>query len=119
MKKFVCPVCGYVYEGEFMPEGFKCPVCGVDGSKFNVMDEGKLAAEHEYGLYAKTVKNNPDISEEDKKYIFDQLTANFHGECSEVGMYLCMACTGRRLPTRKPSTPPSSPRCWARIWSLT
>ena len=33
MKKFVCPVCGYVYEGEFIPEGFKCPVCGVDGSR--------------------------------------------------------------------------------------
>ena len=43
MKKFVCPVCGYVYEGEFIPEGFKCPVCGVDGSKFKVMEEGKLA----------------------------------------------------------------------------
>ena len=56
MKKFVCPVCGYVYEGEFIPEGFKCPVCGVDGSKFKVMEEGKLAAEHEYGIYAKTVK---------------------------------------------------------------
>ena len=55
MKKFVCPVCGYVYEGEFIPEGFKCPVCGVDGSKFKVMEEGKLAAEHEYGIYAKTV----------------------------------------------------------------
>ena len=58
MKKFVCPVCGYVYEGEFIPEGFKCPVCGVDGSKFKVMEEGKLAAEHEYGIYAKTVKNS-------------------------------------------------------------
>ena len=53
MKKFVCPVCGYVYEGDEIPEGFKCPVCGVDGSKFKVMEEGKLAAEHEYGIYAK------------------------------------------------------------------
>mgnify|MGYP000133373436 CR=1 FL=1 len=96
MKKFVCPVCGYVYEGEFIPEGFKCPVCGVDGSKFKVMEEGKLAAEHEYGIYAKTVKNNPDISEADKKYIFDQLKANFSGECSEVGMYLCMARIAHR-----------------------
>ncbi|WP_415776916.1 rubredoxin-like domain-containing protein, partial [Clostridium perfringens] len=26
MKKFVCTVCGYVYEGEKAPE--KCPVCG-------------------------------------------------------------------------------------------
>ena len=96
MKKFVCPVCGYVYEGEFIPEGFKCPVCGVDGSKFKVMEEGKLAAEHEYGIYAKTVKNNPDISEEDKKFIFEQLMANFQGECSEVGMYLCMARIAHR-----------------------
>ena len=96
MKKFVCPVCGYVYEGEALPEGFKCPVCKVDGSKFKVMEEGKLAAEHEYGIYAKTVKNNPDISEEDKKFIFEQLMANFNGECSEVGMYLCMARIAHR-----------------------
>ena len=25
MKKFVCPVCGYVLEAETMPEGFVCP----------------------------------------------------------------------------------------------
>ena len=96
MKKFVCPVRGYVYEGESVPEGFVCPVCHVPGSKFKVMEEGKLAAEHEYGIYAKTVKNNPDISEEDKKYIFEQLMANFQGECSEVGMYLCMARIAHR-----------------------
>ena len=97
MKKFVCPVCGYVYEGEFIPEGFKCPVCGVDGSKFKVMEEGKLAAEHEYGIYAKTVKNNPDISEEDKKYIFEQLMANFQGECSEVGISTAYGSPGEEM----------------------
>ena len=32
MKKFVCTVCGYVYEGEAAPE--KCPVCGVGADKF-------------------------------------------------------------------------------------
>ena len=96
MKKFVCPVCGYVHEAEVMPEGFKCPLCKVDGSKFKVMEAGKLAAEHEYGVYGKTVKNNPDISEEDKKFIFDQLMANFNGECAEVGMYLCMARIAHR-----------------------
>ena len=95
MKKFVCPVCGYVHEGESAPE--KCPVCKVPGEKFTeVKGEMKLAAEHEYGVYAKTVKNNPDISEEDKKYIFEQLMANFQGECSEVGMYLCMARIAHR-----------------------
>ncbi len=90
MKKWVCPVCGYVYEGENPPE--KCPVCGVDGSKFiEQSGEIKLAAEHEYGIYDKTVKNNADISDADKAYILEQLKANFSGECSEVGMYLCMA----------------------------
>ena len=95
MKKSVCPVCGYVHEGE-LPEGFACPVCKVPGTKFKVMENTALAAEHEFGIYEKTVKNNPDISEEDKAYILEQLMANFHGECSEVGMYLCMARIAHR-----------------------
>ena len=95
MKKWVCPVCGYVYEGENPPA--ECPVCHVPGSKFILQDgEMKLAAEHEYGIYAKTVKNNADISDEDKAYILEQLKANFNGECSEVGMYLCMARIAHR-----------------------
>ena len=93
--KFVCQVCGYVYEGPTPPE--KCPVCGVGADKFKAVEgEMKLAAEHEYGIYDKTVKNNPDITDEDKKYILEQLKANFTGECSEVGMYLCMARIAHR-----------------------
>ncbi|MBE6791085.1 MAG: NADH peroxidase [Clostridia bacterium] len=94
-KKWVCSVCGYVHEGDTPPE--KCPVCKVPAEKFNEQKgEMKLAAEHEYGIYDKTVANNADISAEDKKYIFDQLMANFNGECSEVGMYLCMARIAHR-----------------------
>ena len=97
MKKFVCPVCGYVYEGDSIPEGFKCPTCGVDGSKFvEQKDSTKLAAEHEFGIYDKTVANNADISDADKATILEQLKANFNGECSEVGMYLCMARIAHR-----------------------
>ncbi len=97
MKKFVCTVCGYVYEGESLPADFTCPVCHVGADKFKeVVGDMKLAAEHEFGIYEKTVKNNPDISEEDKKYIYEQLVANFTGECSEVGMYLCMARIAHR-----------------------
>ena len=95
MKKFVCKVCGYVYEGETPPE--RCPVCRVPASMFEeVQGEMELAAVHEFGVYEKTVANNPDVSEEDKKYILDQLMANFNGECSEVGMYLCMARIAHR-----------------------
>ena len=57
MKKWVCPVCGYVHEGDTPPA--ECPVCHVPGSKFiEQSGDMKLAAEHEYGIYAKTVKNN-------------------------------------------------------------
>ena len=95
MAKWVCPVCGYVHEGDQPPA--ECPVCHVSGDKFTKVEgELKLAAEHKYGIYNSTVKNNPDISNEDKEYIFEQLKANFSGECSEVGMYLCMARIAHR-----------------------
>ena len=49
MKKFVCTVCGYVYEGEAAPE--KCPVCGVGADKFKEQTgEREWAAEHVVGV---------------------------------------------------------------------
>ena len=93
MKKFVCPVCGYVYEGEAIPEGYACPLCKCPGTKFKEMDESApLAAEHVFGVGM----NLDSVPEEDKKYIIEQLKANFQGECSEVGMYLCMARVAHR-----------------------
>ncbi len=79
MKKFVCTVCGYIYEGEAAPE--KCPVCGVGADKF-VEQGGDLAFadEHVIGV-AKGVD----------KEVIDGLQANFVGECTEVGMYLAMS----------------------------
>ncbi len=97
MKKFVCSVCGYVHTAESLDPDFKCPVCKVPASKFvEQQGEMKLAAEHDFGIYEKTVANNADISEADKAYIKEQLFANFNGECSEVGMYLCMARIAHR-----------------------
>ena len=84
--KFVCPVCGYVYEGDSVPEGFKCPLCGADGSKFIKQEEGMTwASEHVVGV-AKDV--DPEI--------LQGLRDNFAGECSEVGMYLAMARVAHR-----------------------
>ena len=89
--KWVCPVCGYVHEGDMPPEA--CPQCKVPGTKFKKMEEGAaLAAEHVFGVGM----NLDACSEEDKKYIVEQLKANFAGECSEVGMYLCMARVAHR-----------------------
>lgn len=137
-KGWRCVVCGYIYEGETLPEDYVCPICkhgpedfeyfeetgaaapkaepvpaaprcfrrweevgvhrlrlhrrggesprrvpGVPRSRLQVQGavRGKvtLAAEHEYGIYAKTVKNNDSISAEDKAYILEQLKANFTG----------------------------------------
>ncbi len=84
MKKFVCPVCGYVYEGNDAPN--KCPQCGVSGEKFTEKKEDmSWATEHVVGI-AKGV--DPAIIE--------GLRANFNGECSEVGMYLAMARVAHR-----------------------
>ena len=79
MKKFVCQVCGYVYEGEAAPE--YCPQCKAPASKFTEMSgEMSWAAEHVVGVAS-------DAPEDIKA----DLRANFNGECSEVGMYLAMS----------------------------
>ena len=83
--KWVCSVCGYVYEGEQPPE--KCPQCKVPADKFIKQEEGKVewADQHVVGV-AKGVDQE----------IIDGLRANFEGECSEVGMYLAMARVAHR-----------------------
>ena len=80
MKKWICPVCGYVAEGDTPPE--RCPQCGVPGAKFTEVKEENMswAAEHVVG-----------IGKEAPEEIIDGLRSNFNGECSEVGMYLAMA----------------------------
>lgn len=79
MAKWVCSVCGYVYEGEEAPD--ECPVCHVGSEKFK-KQEGELtwAAEHVVGV----AKGAPED-------IIADLRSNFEGECSEVGMYLAMS----------------------------
>jgi len=76
-KKYVCPVCGYVYEGENPPE--KCPLCGAE---LKLVEENEMtwAAEHVIGDSSKLPKE-----------IVEGLRMNFNGECSEVGMYLAMS----------------------------
>ena len=84
MKKFVCPVCGYVHEGDTPPE--RCPLCKVPGEKFKEMTGEKTwAAEHVLGV----AKDAPEE-------IIKGLRENFEGECCEVGMYLAMARVAHR-----------------------
>ena len=77
--KWVCQVCGYVWEGEQPPE--RCPQCKAPASKFTKQDVEMIwAAEHVVGV----AKGAPED-------IIEDLRSNFNGECSEVGMYLAMS----------------------------
>jgi len=85
-KKWVCPVCGYVHEGDTPPE--RCPQCKVPGSKFVLKeDKGGLvfACEHELGV-AKAIPEG-----EEGAFVLQGLKDHFNGECCEVGMYLAMS----------------------------
>ena len=33
-KKWVCTICGYVYEGDKVPDDYKCPLCGAGAGAF-------------------------------------------------------------------------------------
>ena len=79
MAKWVCSVCGYVFEGENPPEF--CPQCKAPASKFK-KQEGEMtwASEHVVG-----------VAEGCPEEIIEGLRMNFNGECSEVGMYLAMS----------------------------
>ena len=80
-KKFICTVCGYIYEGEEAPA--KCPQCGVPASKFKMVEEDAprvYVTEHVVGV----AKGCPEE-------IMSALQSDFKGECTEVGMYLAMA----------------------------
>ncbi len=78
--KYRCPVCGYIHEGNSVPE--KCPQCGAPGKNFTAVEDVEMvwAAEHVIG-----VANGVDAR------IVEGLKMNFTGECTEVGMYLAMS----------------------------
>jgi rubrerythrin len=82
--KWVCQVCGYVYEGDKPPE--VCPQCKAPASKFSQQTGAQtFAAEHVVGI-AKGVDAG----------IVKDLQAHFNGECCEVGMYLAMSRVAER-----------------------
>jgi len=81
MKKFICKVCGYAYEGDTCPA--ECPLCKAGADKFALAgDTTGYATEHEIGVGAKD-----KIDAE----VYQGLVDNFNGECAEVGMYLAMS----------------------------
>ena len=87
MKRWVCPVCGYVHTGDQPPA--KCPQCGVPGAKFKeqAVQAGKMAwaCQHVIG-----------DGKVDDAEVTQGLKDHFNGECCEVGMYLAMSRQAER-----------------------
>ena len=80
MKKFICSVCGYVYEGDTPPAN--CPQCNAPAEKFKEQGSDKMAWADQH--FVGTAQGcDPEILE--------GLKQNFMGECTEVGMYLAMS----------------------------
>lgn len=48
MSKWVCKVCGYVYEGDVLPEDYVCPVCKQPATVFEKVAEEAPKADNKY-----------------------------------------------------------------------
>ena len=82
-KKFICAVCGYIYEGDAAPE--KCPICKAPASKFSEMkDEGETTYATVHRLGDGKIEGVPED-------MIEEMRMMFNGECGEVGMYLAMS----------------------------
>ena len=79
-KKFICPICGFVFEGEEAPE--RCPQCKqiVEWKVVDETAELNFVTEHVVGI----AKGTGDDMLKD-------LNAHFMGEATEVGMYIAMS----------------------------
>ena len=85
-KKFICAVCGYIYEGDAAPE--KCPICKAPASKFSEMEDSECG---EVGMYLAMSRQAdregyPEIAEAFKRYAFEEAEhaakfAELLGEC--------------------------------------
>lgn len=56
MKKFVCKVCGYIYEGEELPKDFVCPICGVGAEMFEELKDNDLFSK--FKIFNKVKEND-------------------------------------------------------------
>lgn len=81
MKKWICPVCGYIIENDKLNT---CPICNEDSSKFKSFHEEEKQSLHNHN------ENIGIAKEADDDMIYD-LRQIFSRECLEVGMYLAMS----------------------------
>ena len=80
MTKWKCSICGYIYEGEALPEGFTCPICKQPASVFVKVEEAAAPAANKYAG-TQTEKN---------------LIAAFEGESGARNKYTYFASVAKK-----------------------
>lgn len=102
-KKYICKVCGYIYEGEFLPE--KCPICKNPSSKYSLLEEDSKKEAKEKKLYKYVCQFCGNISEGFDKpkacpscnrwsppFIAIDVAQHAYALNSEENTYICSFC---------------------------
>ena len=107
-KKFICAVCGYIYEGDAAPE--KCPICKAPASKFSELkDEGETT----YATVHRIGDGKPEgVSQE----MIDDLRNHFNGECARDIPKLQRLSSVMLL--KRPIMLLALPNCWASVYGI-
>jgi rubredoxin/uncharacterized membrane protein len=77
MKKWQCSVCKYIHTGETPPD--KCPVCGVSGNKFILLETGDDTGTKEKSS-PKAIAQKPDSKIPDPPHTTLVIKPGEHGE---------------------------------------
>lgn len=91
MEKWKCTVCGYIYEGNELPEDFVCPICKQPASVFEKIEEESVASNNPYAG-TKTEKNLMEAfsgeSQARNKYTFFAKVAQQEGYEQLAALFL-------------------------------
>lgn len=84
MAKYVCTVCGYIYDGadgawEDLPESWECPLCGAPKSDFELVRETptEIPAVSQSGIKIELANNIEDLSSLEMSALCSNLARGF------------------------------------------
>ena len=92
-KGWICTVCGYVYPGDKLPEGFTCPLCGHPAEDFKPLGETAKQAEKQS---INTKKEETIMSKYAGTKTEENLKAAFAGESQARNKYTYFASVAKK-----------------------
>lgn len=109
MNKWKCKICGYIYEGETLPEDFTCPLCKQPASSFEKLEQAPAKSGSKYAG-TQTEKNLEAAfageSQARNKYTYFSTVAQQEG-------YEQIAALFRQTAETRWPTPSCGSRSWA------